>query len=107
MAHYKRKKCRYHSTGTKHQGSETTFRVRLGLKPVPKDWRRSRIPIDVIWPRWLHNVYASSPAHWDRTYHTRPHRVRTKRMERQILMGLIDADDAAWPVPNRPQVYYW
>lgn len=106
MAHYKRKKCRYHPNGRHHQGSQTTFRVRLGLKPVPKDWRRDGIPWQEIWPAWL-KQYSAHPAHWDRTYHIRPHRMRTKRMERQILMGRIDPDDAAWPIPNRPYIYYW
>lgn len=108
MAHYKRKKCRYHSTGTRHRGSQTTLRARLGMKPVRiRGWYLwDDVNVHEIWPHWF-NWYDSAPAHWDRTFHTRPHRMRTKRMERQILMGLVDPDDANWPIPNRPQVWYY
>ena len=48
------------------------------------------------WPRW-----------WDIHYHTRPHRTRTRRLERLILKGVIDADNAAWPLRRKPHIYYW
>jgi hypothetical protein len=48
------------------------------------------------WPRW-HDIL----------YHNRPHRSATKRLERAVLMGWVDAEDAAWPLAKKPHQYYW
>ncbi len=51
---------------------------------------------------------ASWPAWWDILHHRRPKRRCNRRMERAVLMGWLDADEAAWPLGNhKPHNYYW
>ncbi len=112
MAHFKRRKCRYNAVHAK-RGSLSSWRAKHGYKPVRtgdvhtmswEDWRQ----------RWIHpkgksylSMMNGNPAWWDRVFHVRPHRVRTKRMERAVLLGKVDPDDLAWPIPYRPWQYWW
>ena len=50
--------------------------------------------------------FLKDPRWWDVVYHRRPHRVRTKRLINAIRHG-ADPDGIAWPIPNRPQIWYW
>lgn len=110
MANFKRKKCRGNCFRS-NRGSETARRAKLGFKPhrIPDlswwDWHAGR-RWSGFWPGWYH-PYSKSPAWWDRTYNTRPHRTKTRRMERKILTGQIDPEDAAWPLQNKPVDFYW
>ena len=108
MANYKRGKCR-RLTPHAIRGSETSRRKRLGLKPYridhdaynyqSREWR-------IIWPRW-YNFSSSYPACWDRQYHTRPRRSKTRRLEWAIRHG-ADPDAVVWPLGNsKPHIYYW
>ena len=47
------------------------------------------------------------PAWWDIIFDRRPNRRRAAAIKRKILCGMIDADDAAWPVSKKPHTYYW
>ena len=49
----------------------------------------------------------SWPRAHDVTYHRRPQRRRAKEVTRQVFKGVVDADNAAWPVGKKPHVYYW
>ena len=105
MANYKRGKCRRNAFGSRW--SETSLRKRLGLKPVrvPDDVYIYRREWRTIWPPW-YNFLSHNPAWHDRTYHTRPHRVATRRVEKAILKG-ADPDETLWPEARRPQKFYW
>lgn len=108
MAHYKRKRCRY--LGKSRRNSTTFTRKRWGMKPIkiPHDWWDLDIPYSILWPTntgyWWGNSY---PRSWDIQYHTRPRRGREKAMERKVLSGRVDADEAVWPLSKKPHVYYW
>lgn len=109
MANFKRRKCRRNCFRSL-RGSETSRRAMLGIKPhrVPDyDYVDGTPTIDIraVWPRW-YNFMSHNPAWFDREFHTRPHRVATRRFERAILAG-ADPDDIAWPVRNKPTNYYW
>jgi len=109
MANFKRGRCRLHTCG--RHPSTTFVRKRLGLKPIivpDYDYIDGTPTIDLraIWPRGVNRYLGRNPAWWDRTFHIRPHRARTRRVERAILNG-ADPDDTLWPVPNRPHKYYW
>lgn len=106
MANFKRGKCRRHSYP--QRGSEAAIRARLGLKPVRVDRSTLEWPsreYRMVYPSW-YNPMSRNPAHWDIQYHTRPHRSRTRRLEKAILRG-ADPDNIAWPVPGKPTIYYW
>jgi hypothetical protein len=66
-------------------------------------WECKKIP---GWDQWgWINGY---PAYWDRIYHSRPRRSKNKALERAIVAGRLDPDDAAWPLGNhKPHQYYW
>jgi len=103
MAHFKRGRCRRAPT---KRGSDAYLRKRLGLKPYnPKfadygsrNWWR-------LWPRWLHGRDRRAPAWFDRTFHNRPHRMRTRAVEKKVLRG-ADPDELLWPMPLRPYIYW-
>lgn len=113
MAHYKRGKCRYH--GKTRHCSETFIRRRRGLKPVVipdgppgREWhpwwqQHKRI----FWPSGAYHWYSTSPAWHDILHHSRPRRSKEKRLEKAILAGRIEADEAMWPLSKRPHIWYW
>ena len=49
----------------------------------------------------------SWPAWWDIIYHRRPMRARGAAIERQVMKGVVDADNAVWPLSKKPHQYYW
>jgi len=85
MAHYKRKRPRS-SAGGYYSSKAMTYR--LGDRISNRRWTSH-------WPRW-----------WDKVFHTRPARARTRALGRQVVKG-ADPDGIAWPRPGRPHVYYW
>lgn len=117
MANYKRGKCRHKSIHAQ-RGSETSWRARNNMKPVRvpdishdgydsrtwhaswEAWRR------IYWPAGRHTPMRNWPAWWDRTFHTRPHRAKVRRLERKVMQG-FDPDNIAWPLAKRPHIYYW
>lgn len=115
MANYKRRTCRYKAVHAR-RGSEVSWRARNNLKPV----RVPDYPSECSWDDWhrvwqeRRRLYWSShkspmnnwPAWWDRTFHTRPHRTATKRLELAVLRG-ADPDAIAWPLRHKPHFYYW
>ena len=111
MAHYKRGKCRRNCPRA-IRGSSTSWRARHGFKPV-------RIDLDKYWPgttEWYElwhqpgkshlGMMGSYPAWWDRTFHTRPWRAKSRQLEKAILRG-ADPDNAVWPIWGKPHIYYW
>lgn len=89
MAHYKRKRprtagCGYYSgNGLKNRLDE------LGVAPRDRRrWSRG-------YPRW-----------WDKMFHTRPSRSRTKMLEKKVLRD-ADPDNMVWPDGRKPHIYYW
>ena len=120
MAHFKRGKCRRQS-GRAIRGSQASFRARYGMKPVrlPLDWWRLNTDIHELWHpkgrhgnhgrgiRYQYSMMNSYPAWWDRIFHTRPTRAAEKHLLRAVRRGIVDADDAAWPIHGKPHIYYW
>jgi hypothetical protein len=122
MANYKRGKCRRNCPKA-IRGSQASWRARQGLKPVrirvpdyTEIHRSDRALWGSAWAAWKRawdhpegrSMMRSSPAWWDRTFHTRPKRARARRLERQVLLGQIDEDDTVWPLASRkPTTYYW
>ena len=47
------------------------------------------------------------PAWWDIIFHRRPARARAAALERKVLNGAVDVDDATWPVNKKPHSYFW
>lgn len=85
MANHKRRRPRTSGAHSPHVGRDT----RNPDHPMYYNWLAN-------WPRW-----------WDIVFHRRPERRRTKAMVRRIMLGQLDADDAAWPVPKKPHQYFW
>jgi hypothetical protein len=123
MAHYKRKRCRYQ--GKSRRDSTSFLRVRLGLKPVIlPTWDQIRAGAAYgspeyqaawqayyqrkDWPDW-YSWYGGNqePRWWTILEHTRPRRARDRAMERKVLNGRVDADEAIWPLSKKPHIYYW
>jgi len=102
MAHYKRGKCRRHGRITFL--AEPTKIKRAGL-PLEYKWFLGRRIL--IWPKELRSFYGRSPAKWNRSFHSRPHRARERRVARQVVTGAVDADEALWPVLRKPTIYFW
>lgn len=48
----------------------------------------------------------SYPRWHDILFHSRPHRRRTKALERLLAKG-VDPDAANWPLRRKPHKYYW
>lgn len=48
----------------------------------------------------------NEPRWWHVLFHRRPHRRQTTRCLIAIRQG-ADPDGIAWPIPNRPQLWYW
>lgn len=124
MANYKRRRCRRNCPRA-IRGSVTSWRARFGFKPIRlPDWRdrpaRHTGDWNALWsPTGSHrnrgrkissgefSMMSSYPAWWDRIFHTKPRRAKERRIARAILIGHIDADNAAWPHQKRPHIYYW
>lgn len=110
MAHYKRKRPRS-AARTTFTATPTLFK-RLGvpLQPHYESWGwlgvRRRWTIEE-WPAWVYGPMGNHPRWFDLTFHTRPHRARTKSMASRIRRGLVDPDDATWPIPGKPTKYFW
>jgi hypothetical protein len=85
MAHYKRKKPRTSPSG---YYSANGLKNRLGKRHHDRAWIGN-------WPR-----------HWDKVYHTRPARSKTRSLERSIMLG-SDPDNMVWPDNRKPHIYYW
>jgi hypothetical protein len=85
LAHYKRKRPRTSGGG---YYSRNGLKNRLGEQH--DEWL------------WLHNW----PRHWDKTFHTKPHRAAARALERKVMKG-FDPDDMAWPLAKKPHIYYW
>ena len=84
MAHHKRKRPRAHQ---RRGGSANYYNRRLGEGH------------DYCW-------YTNYPRAWDKVFHTRPARARTRQLETLVLKG-HDPDNMTWPVYRRPHRYYW
>jgi hypothetical protein len=112
LANFKRGKCRY-NLHCPHRGSRASWRARHGLKPVRlprKWWLLSNEITDTFWKvpgKYVPSMMDATPRAWDYLHHTRPSRVREKRLERMILADRLDADGLAWPIWGQPTEYYW
>jgi hypothetical protein len=114
---YKRKRCRL--AARRSNPGNSYLRARLGMRPVNNHYpRRDNCATDaeygaavLAWRKawddypwfWAMSNY---PAHWDRTYHTRPRRVKNRRACRAILAG-ADPDNMVYPLDKKPHIYYW
>lgn len=85
MAHYKRKRPRGSAGG---HYSNNALKYRLGDRFDSRIWLRN-------YPRW-----------WDKCFHTRPSRTKTRRLENRVLRG-EDPDNMTWPDGRKPHIYYW
>ena len=108
MANYKRRKCRY--LGSNWHRSTTTWRARLGLKPIlvhrddftDEEWRA----IDWGDKDRGKKYNWGYPHAWDIRQHTRPRRAGEKRLEKKLLHG-ADSENLNWPLEKKPHKYYW
>lgn len=123
MANYKRGYPRTQKRG-RHGMAQVSYRKRHGLKPyiIPDGPRRddferfedywivSRLTYQrrrqLYWPN-QYNMMSGSPRDWDITHHIRPHRRRVAKLVRNIMIGKIDPENAAWPLAHKPRIYYW
>lgn len=106
MANFKRGKCRYQLYRT-HRGSFASRLSRNGLRPVrPKDGLRSWEDEQYYQAKCQLNWLNQWPRRHDYIHHTRPHRTKTKRLEREVLNG-ADPDGVVWPLAKKPHHYYW
>lgn len=113
MAHYKRRKCRY--LGRNRRPSETFYRKRLGLRPVripegPAGYAAWRVWFDkhrrIFWPAHV-NSMNNWPRSWDIVMHTKPRRAQERQALQAVKRGIVDPDDATWPLWRKPHSYYW
>lgn len=122
MAHYKRGKCRYN--GKCRHASLTFYRKRWGLKPIivprferppgskrwekvwKEAWLSHRDMVRRAWPDEF-SMMSNYPRSWDIQFHTRPRRAKEKLVERKIVTGKIDPDEAIFPLSKKPHIYYW
>src|SRR5262245_2965791 len=111
MANFRRRRPR---TATHKRGSTTSWRARHGFKAVPVTpfpdvsyWDRGAwLQAWAEWRKQWHwpldkahlSQMSGCPAWWDRMFHVRPKRAATRRLERDILRGVRDPDDTAWPL---------
>tara|TARA_A100001391_G_scaffold201871_2_gene189947 strand:+ start:1696 stop:1941 length:246 start_codon:yes stop_codon:yes gene_type:complete len=52
--------------------------------------------------------YGKSPGWWVNLFMTRPQRVEERRLCKLLERGLVDGDEATFPLGNRkPHKYYW
>lgn len=66
-------------------------------------YRNLKLPSEVSGWVWLNNW----PRWWDKIFHTRPHRRRTRVLENAVLQEKLDPDNVAWPLYKKPHSYYW
>jgi len=99
MAHYKRGKCRRHGRIT--FTAEKTLLKSIGVHLPIVSWRQD-VPRWVKWPN-----YGRNPGKWNRDFHSRPHRARTKLIAGEVRRGRLEPDCAIWPVHGRPNKYFW
>lgn len=120
MANYKRGKCRY--LGRCRRATTTFYRKRHGLRPIilpswrnaPRygspeyfEWRRRWEAMrDIWWPNAF-NMMGNWPRAWDILHHNRPRRAKEKMLARQVVKGVLDADNLSWPLSKKPHRYYW
>lgn len=108
MANYKRGKCRYQGRKMRAATAKSTFRKKLGLKPIRVPRWPDRDPNIDYWPSIWGWIWTGNwPAAWDIIQHTRPRRAAEKRLENKIIRGVIDVEDIAWPLEKKPHIYYW
>lgn len=51
---------------------------------------------------------SQTPGWWVRLFMNRPKRAAIHRLERKILLGVLDPDSTYWPLGSRkPHSYYW
>lgn len=51
--------------------------------------------------------WMKSPSWWNREFHTRPMRAKTRHTLRNIKLGKADPENTVWPLHNKPEKYYW
>ena len=123
MAHHKRGYSRTKKRG-RHSMATVSYRKRHGLKPyrVPVSPKRDQYEtafeywqatqrwyesLTHLWWGTEFNMMSGSPRDWDILHHVRPHRRRSNKLLRNIMLGKIDPENAAWPLPHKPHIYYW
>jgi len=77
MAHFKRGKCRHHSS------------PHVSKRSTGSQWLSN-------WPRW-----------WDIIHHTKPRRRAESKALRAVFREQVDPDNVAWPLDKKPHIYYW
>lgn len=92
MAHYKRKRARTQGSG---HYSNNGYRHRFGMSEEEFDGSRM-----------LRAWYRNYPRYWDKVFHTRPARRKTRQLEQKVLHG-EDPDNMTWPDGRKPHIYYW
>ena len=123
MANYKRGYPRTKKRG-RHSMAEVSYRKRHGLKPyiVPDAPKRDQFETIThywnatrLWYQMRHQLYwqdqysmmSGSPRNWDILHHSRPHRRRTDKLVRNIMIGKADPEATSWPLAHKPHIYYY
>lgn len=115
MANFKRGRCRLHVHNA-IRGSQTSWRAKNGFTPIriTNEYRRA-CSVDEWMALWRRQpkrrshlcMMNSSPAWFDRLFHTRPARAKTRRLVADIRKGYRDPDNTCWPDYRKPRSYYW
>ena len=113
MANFRRRRPRYKTPA--HHESTTYWRKRAGVKPVIlPEHPGFRSPPEAMeaWRRLFdgyppYNLYSHDPGVWNRVFHNKPTRIRTRRVAKLIASGRVDPDDTVWPSHKKPTIYYW
>ena len=98
----------------------------LGWVNGRKDWEGKKRHFDICvsygwgcyiyeetWEEFLRDLHKdgtwtySTPSEWNRQYHTKPRRAKT-RIQIQKIYRLIDYEDCPeFPIDKKPHIYYW
>lgn len=112
IANFRRRRPRY-LTGANHE-STSYWRKHFGLKPVKITKRIGVCNYVVEYQEYLkyradkpHNTYRKSPSVWNRVYHNKPTRIRTRQIMKAVQIGSADPENICWPSHKKPTIYYW
>lgn len=113
MAHFRRRRPRYRTPA--HHESTTYWRKKAGVKPVRipeypgyKSSQSEREAWRLLFRGYPpYNIHSCDPGVWNRIFHNKPTRVRTRRLAKMVVKGAVDPDNLVWPSNKKPHIYYW
>lgn len=84
-------------------------------KVLYRDWSRHWLfdhgqrDVRIVQKWWRNPLEMSESGHaaWKRVMMNRPHRAEKRRVEKDIVAGRVDPEEAVFPIWGKPFIYYW